>query len=215
MTTADGHCDQIGRGARGWQGFTRDEKIRGSEKDHGVHLIKSGTDFRDLTEASLTLQDTPEGSIRRKVIVSLTGKHHEITPTSETSPEIEDLVDSLLSTVSKTLSKPVCFSLTPLDVRSEHVRTSESAVGDFVADILLHSYAELLGDKKQQKEQSGAEAGEASARAADACIICGGTLRGDSVYQPGKITLGDVLEILPFDDPVSQGHFVWDSKHLV
>lgn len=166
-----------------------------------MHLIKSGTDFRDLSEASLTLQDTPEGSVRRKVITSLTGKHHEITPASETSPEIEDLVDSLLSTVSKTLSKPVCFSLTPLDVRSEHVRTSESAVGDFVADILLHSYAELLTDKQQQSTTD-----SASARAADACIICGGTLRGDSVYQPGKITLGDILEILPFDDPVSRGH---------
>lgn len=57
---------------------------------------------------------------------------------------------------------------------------------------------------------------------ADAVIICGGTMRGDSVYPPGKssafvvpvrltglsslllgkITLGDLLEIMPFDDPV-------------
>jgi 5'-nucleotidase len=28
---------------------------------------------------------------------------------------------------------------------------------------------------------------------ADAVIICGGTLRGDSQYGPGKITLGDIL----------------------
>ena len=37
---------------------------------------------------------------------------------------------------------------------------------------------------------------------ADACIICGGTLRGDSQYGPGKIGLGDILEIFPFDDAV-------------
>ena len=50
-------------------------------------------------------------------------------------------------------------------------------------------------------------------------LICGGTLRGDSVYGPGmfpgpkpkamgsskatgEITLGDILAILPFEDPI-------------
>lgn len=33
-------------------------------------------------------------------------------------------------------------------------------------------------------------------------LICGGTIRGDTVYGPGLITLGDIMEILPFEDPV-------------
>lgn len=37
-------------------------------------LIKSGTDFRDLSEAILQLKDQPEGSIRRRTITGLTGK---------------------------------------------------------------------------------------------------------------------------------------------
>lgn len=37
-------------------------------------LIKSGTDFRDLSEAILELKEQPEGSIRRRTIVGLTGK---------------------------------------------------------------------------------------------------------------------------------------------
>jgi len=53
----------------------------------------------------------------------------------------------------------------------------------------------------------------------DGVLICGGTLRGDSVYgagtsldpklkamgsskAAGEITLGDILEILPFEDPI-------------
>ena len=53
----------------------------------------------------------------------------------------------------------------------------------------------------------------------DGVLICGGTLRGDSVYGPGtspgpklkamgspkaagEITLGDIMEILPFEDPI-------------
>lgn len=37
-------------------------------------LIKSGTDFRDLSEAILELEEQPAGSIRRRVISKLTGK---------------------------------------------------------------------------------------------------------------------------------------------
>ena len=36
----------------------------------------------------------------------------------------------------------------------------------------------------------------------DGVLICGGTIRGDSTYGPGIVTLGDILEILPFEDPI-------------
>lgn len=65
---------QIGKGAKSWEGFARDEKARGPEKDQGVRLIKSGTDFRDLSEVMLELEDQPEGSVRRKIIKNLTGR---------------------------------------------------------------------------------------------------------------------------------------------
>jgi 5'-nucleotidase len=66
----------------------------------------------------------------------------------------------------------------------------------------------------------------------DGVIISAGTLRGDSVYPPGKrlplvarltptevvegeITLGDILEILPFEDPTVvlelDGEALWDA----
>ncbi|KAJ9124395.1 hypothetical protein QFC22_001195 [Naganishia vaughanmartiniae] len=170
-------------------------------------------------------------------------KHHEITPATPSSLDIEKLVESMLSTVTSTLSNPVCFTFTPFDVRSEKVRTQEMGIGNWVADILLHAYAEMLEETSSKSRSKGEDkegvtdgnvkqdgkvevkGTDASGRA-DAVIICGGTLRGDSVYPPGKsvatlfdsackvwlttyispdagkITLGDILEIMPFDDPV-------------
>lgn len=125
-------------------------------------------------------------------------------------------MNKLLSSVTKTLSQPVCFSITPFDARSEVVRTRESSLGNWTADVLLHAYDESLVDKKivitknpehdsKLTISSGKKLGKAypaDTTGADACIICGGTLRGDSQYGPGKIGLGDILEIFPFDDAV-------------
>lgn len=70
----------------------------------------------------------------------------------------------------------------------------------------------------------------------DAVLICAGTLRGDTVYGPGKykkmhsvmeqttyliqgnITLGDILEILPFEDPIVvlelDGKTIWEALEV-
>lgn len=172
-------------------------------------MIKSGTDFRDLSSAELELADTPSGSIRRKVIRSLTGKHHYVLPSSPPSPMMDDMLKDLLSSVEGTLQKPVCFTLTPFDARSEVVRTRETGLGNWAADVLMHAYAESLIEggnqdffEKEKKENTTTPQGAASRDnneqrkrkgGADAVIICGGTLRGDSQYGPGKITLGDIL----------------------
>lgn len=160
-------------------------------------LIKSGTDFRDLSEATLALSPPNENAVRRRVITSLTGKHHYVLPTSPTSPALDKLVSNLLQSVTKTLSQPVCYTITPFDARSEVVRTQESALGNWAADVLLHAYDESLVEKNSriQFEKKDSEKGEPrlETEGADAVIICGGTLRGDSQYGPGIITLGDIL----------------------
>ncbi|KAL7421435.1 hypothetical protein Q5752_004321 [Cryptotrichosporon argae] len=216
-----GH-DHIGKGAASWDGFPGERDVQGTEEDQGVRLIKSGTDFRDLTSASLILSPPTDG-IRRRTITSLTGKHHYILPSSPSSKSFEQLLSTLLSSVSDTLGKPVCFTLTPFDARSQMVRSRETGLGNWVADVLMHAYAEsLIEDKdffeKDRKDGniSRAEREEREGKgSADAVIICGGTLRGDSQYGPGKITLGDILEIMPFEDPVVclelDGKGIWDT----
>ena len=50
---------------------------------------------------------------------------------------------------------------------------------------------------------------------ADGVILCGGALRGDSRYGPGEITIGDILEILPWSDAIvvveMDGKAIWDT----
>lgn len=122
---------------------------------------------------------------------------------------MDEMLKELLSSVEGTLQKPVCFTLTPFDARSEIVRTRETGLGNWAADVLMHAYAESLiegGNQdffEKEKKENGAtpqlaaatDANESRKRkgGADAVIICGGTLRGDSQYGPGKITLGDIL----------------------
>lgn len=55
----------------------------------GYSVVKSGTDFRDLSEISLELEETPDGSIRRKIIKRMSGSAFFIL--SIVLPTIQDI----------------------------------------------------------------------------------------------------------------------------
>ncbi|EUC64792.1 5'-nucleotidase, partial [Rhizoctonia solani AG-3 Rhs1AP] len=163
-------------------------------------FLKSGTDFRDLSELTLELEDTPQGSVRRKVVKSIRGIRHSVQPSQPASPALTSIIKNQLDSVSSSLSEPICHSLTEWNAKSDVVRTDESALGDWMADVLRHAYDDALCVK--------------GGGPADGVLICGGTLRGDSVYS-GDITLGDLLEILPFEDPIVvqalDGESIWNA----
>lgn len=112
--------------------------------------------------------------------------------------------------MSKSVGQPVAYSLTPWDARARSVRMDESPLGDFIADILLISMETIL--RMQKIIETPVSSGE---RVADCCLICGGSLRGDAVFGPGEITLANVLEIMPFEDPIVvkelTGQQLWDA----
>ncbi|KAI0747874.1 Metallo-dependent phosphatase [Daedaleopsis nitida] len=194
------HLYYISKGVTSWDGYDLKQEVLGAEQDKGdVLVIKSGTDFRDLSEFTLELADTSEGSVRRKVIRTIKGKHHETKPGSKKSERVAKLLESLLSSVSSALKAPVCKSAVELDLRSSLIRVQETAAANWFADVLRHAYDDALC------LQTGG--------GADGVFICAGTLRGDSVYGPGLVTLGDILEILPFEDPIVvlelDGETIW------
>ncbi|KAJ3754516.1 Metallo-dependent phosphatase-like protein [Lentinula raphanica] len=198
------HMYYISKGVTAWEGYDIDQPSLGAEQDHGdILVVKSGTDFRDLSNFTLTLEDTPAGSIRNKVIRSISGQRIVTQPGSKSSRELSKMLEQLLSSVSKSLKAPVCKSLVTLDLRSNIIRTEESAAGNWFADIVRHAY----DDCETLKACGGS----------DAVLICAGTLRGDSEYGPGarNITLGDITEILPFDDPLVvlelDGDAIWSA----
>ncbi|KAG8686556.1 hypothetical protein FRC09_014053 [Ceratobasidium sp. 395] len=117
------------------------------------------------------------------------------------SDSLTEVIKKQLDSVSSSLSEPICHSLTEWNAKSDLVRTDESALGNWMADVLRHAYDDALCVK--------------GGGVADGVLICGGTLRGDSVYGPGDITLGDLLEILPFEDPIVvqalDGETIWTA----
>ncbi|KAI0317293.1 Metallo-dependent phosphatase-like protein [Amylostereum chailletii] len=197
------HLYFVGRGADAWENYDLSEKVLGAEEDDGdVLVVKSGTDFRDLSEIILEVEDAPEGSIRRKIISRVQGVHHEIKPDMRSSNSLQKILDKVLKSLGSTLKAPLCQLEVELDLRSQFLRTRETAGANWFADILRHTYDDALC-------MNGIDGG------ADGVFICAGMLRGDSVYGPGYLTLGDVLEILPFEDPLVvievDGQTLWDT----
>ncbi|TFY68914.1 hypothetical protein EVJ58_g733 [Rhodofomes roseus] len=194
------HLYYISHGATAWEGYDLAHPVLGAEDDKGdVLIVKSGTDFRDLSEFTLELFETPPGSVRRKVIKEIRGKRHATQPGSKKNERIAKLLESILSSVSDALKAPACKTEVELDLRSQLIRVQETVAGNWFADVLRHAYDEA-------PEMAGGS---------DGVLICAGTLRGDSIYGPGNVTLGDILEILPFEDPIValelDGEAIWDA----
>ncbi|KAF5372933.1 hypothetical protein D9758_001729 [Tetrapyrgos nigripes] len=195
------HMYFISKGVTSWDNYDIQQPTMGAEDDHGdILVVKSGTDFRDLSEITLELKSTPDGSVRKRVVSGIKGRRHQTQPGSQSSEGLKDILKKLLSSVSSALKAPVCVSTVGLDLRSQFIRVSESAAGNWFADIIRHAYDDSLS---------------VGGGGADGVLICAGTLRGDSEYGPGVITLGDILEILPFDDPLVvlelDGESIWDA----
>lgn len=71
------HLYYVSRGVSSWKGYDTSTPVLGADGDKGdVLIVKSGTDFRDLSEFTLELADTPPGSVRRKVIKAIHGQHY-------------------------------------------------------------------------------------------------------------------------------------------
>ncbi|EJD02121.1 Metallo-dependent phosphatase [Fomitiporia mediterranea MF3/22] len=196
------HVYYASKGVTSWEGYDVNQEVLGAEQDEGDVLVaKSGTDFRELSEVVLELEDTPSGSVRRKVIKCVKGKRHETKPGSPSSQRLKEVLSKILDSVSETMKKPVCYATEKLDLRSEYIRTEESASGDWFADVIHHAYDDALCNM--------------GIESADGVFLCAGALRGDTVYGPGLVTLGDILEILPFEDSILvlelDGRTIWEA----
>jgi 5'-nucleotidase len=178
------HTYYIGKGVDDYRGEHWETDMPGLDKDADCLIVKSGTDFHDLSEIKLEISKAEEDKSRRRRIVGVKVERHSTKPSDPTLPELKAHIDDLMERVDKATGQPVAFSLTPLDCRMGQVRTEESATGNLIADILMHSYGQALRDR----DRHGALAvtrpeGE---REVDMTLICGGSLRGDAVFGPGS-----------------------------
>ncbi|KAJ2048647.1 hypothetical protein H4S04_003706 [Coemansia sp. S16] len=149
----------------------------------GRRLVKSGTDFRDLSEIVLRLDLTSDQyGVGLSQVASVAVTRHRVTSAVPEDPEIKQMVDKIEAHLSKALDKVVGYTTVEWDARSTVCRTQESNIGNLSADLMRLCYAEGVG------VQIG--------------FLCGGTIRSDTVYPKGKVQLRDIMEIFPFEDPV-------------
>ncbi|KAJ8594242.1 Metallo-dependent phosphatase [Rhizopogon salebrosus TDB-379] len=196
------HEYYVSKAITDWEGFDATQANPDGEGDTGdILLFKSGTDFREFSDVTIELQDAPEGSVRKKTIQAVHGKRQATKPESPSSEKVRVVLESQLSSVQSGLRSPVCRSEVELNLRSKIIRTGESVAGNWFADVVRHAYDDSLC----MKGRGGS----------DGVMLTAGTLRGDSVYPPGNLTVGNILEILPFDDPVVvlelTGQAMWNA----
>lgn len=68
------HIYWISKGLGSWDGYDLDQALSDATTDKGNTLIvKSGTDFQEISDISITLRDAPPGSVRKKLIASISG----------------------------------------------------------------------------------------------------------------------------------------------
>lgn len=87
-------------------------------------------------------------------------------------------LDSKYGPLLKSLAVPVGRTEVELDVKSADVRSQETNMADFIAD----TFRQAMG--------------------ADVALVNGGSIRADTIINPGVLTKRDVLSVLPFNNRV-------------
>eukprot|EP00929_Paragymnodinium_shiwhaense_P036825 TRINITY_DN19699_c0_g1_i1.p1 TRINITY_DN19699_c0_g1~~TRINITY_DN19699_c0_g1_i1.p1 ORF type:complete len:1477 (+),score=286.27 TRINITY_DN19699_c0_g1_i1:96-4526(+) len=136
---------------------------------YGTYILNSGTDFRDMTELRITFG---QGESSKAFKVTST-QHVEITADIPEDVEMRDMVMQCQLTVGKSMEEVIGQSAVDLDSRFASIRTAETNIGNFVADVM------------RQRLDS------------DVAIINSGTLRADCIIQAGAFRMKDLVSLLP------------------
>ena len=137
---------------------------------NGRMIIKSGTDFQNYALVTLTFKS--DGHVGVDVQKSTVDSS---IPEDE---EVKAIVQEYEKLVGDKMDEVLGHILVDLDGRFRIIRTQESNLGNFIADIMLKS----------------AEA--------DVAMVNAGSLRSDRIHPRGEFKMRDLMEILPWVDSV-------------
>jgi len=141
---------------------------------HGIYVLKSGTDFRDITVLQLEFLSEP-GADGKSFRVGTT-EHAEIVSSIAEDPDVKVFVDECVSKVGAAMDKVIGETAEDLDCRFTSIRTMETNVGNFVTDIMR------------------------KALNADIALLNSGTLRADAIFERGVLKMRDLVNLLPMLD---------------
>jgi len=138
---------------------------------HGTYVLKSGTDFRDITV--LQLEFTDEGPKPYQVTET---QHVEIDGKIAECPTMKSFVDECMTSLGAAMDQVVGATAVDLDSRFASIRTQETNLGNFVVDVMRFALK------------------------ADVAMLNSGTLRADAIIERGDIKVRDLVNLLPMLD---------------
>lgn len=114
---------------------------------NGKYLIKSGTDFRNFSQITLTFNHSN---------VDVTVKEISVTSDFLEDPELKEKLDKYSAVVEGKMDQVLgCFGI-DLDGRFASIRTSETNLGNFICDVMLsatHSDMAILNSGTLRSDQ--------------------------------------------------------------
>jgi len=138
-------------------------------KTAGKHVVLSGSDFRNLSVIKATKTN---GSWEFDV------KQVDIVSSLQEDPSMVEVVNQFSAKADKQLEKVLGTTGVVLDASTATNRTSETNLGNLVADVMK--------DGMQS----------------DIAFINAGSIRSDDTYGPGNFTVKSLINILPFPDVI-------------
>eukprot|EP01103_Thecamoeba_quadrilineata_P018956 TRINITY_DN7495_c0_g1_i1.p1 TRINITY_DN7495_c0_g1~~TRINITY_DN7495_c0_g1_i1.p1 ORF type:complete len:555 (+),score=54.16 TRINITY_DN7495_c0_g1_i1:24-1667(+) len=141
---------------------------------NGTLIVKSGTDFRQLTRIDLFKK--PQNELKELKNFTFKTKTIDVVSNIPEDPKTKRIIDGFNEQFRARMDKVIATSEVILDASNEAVRTRESNIGNLVCDCMCR---------------------ELNAQIA---ILNGGTIRSDDTYGPGPITVKDLLSLFPFED---------------
>ena len=134
-------------------------------------ITKAGSDARYLVQIDLWV--TREGRL-----VERSWTFHEVSARIPPDPAVEKLVARYTTELDRELAAPAGRTEVALDSRRQILRTQETGLGNFVADVMREAHG------------------------ADVAVMNGGGIRGDKIIPPGGLIRRDVYTLVPFSNAV-------------
>ncbi|CAB9518094.1 venom 5'-nucleotidase [Seminavis robusta] len=150
---------------------------------NNIRILNSGTDFSDFTVVQLHgREETPreDSSVVLTHPLKTTDRRVAVDPKAgEEDPEIVDALKDIQEMMAASMDKIIGTTKVDLDARFKEIRTKETNISNFVANIMTRS--------------TGAEV----------AILNSGSLRADKIIPKGSLTVGDMHDLLPMADPLA------------
>ncbi|KAG9093170.1 hypothetical protein FRC07_011519, partial [Ceratobasidium sp. 392] len=183
----------------------RGDHKRPWEGDDGVLIVKSGMDFNELSEVLMELEDRPMGTERKKVIKSLKVTslastnlviRHKINSSQDQGelrrpteqPPMENTLRRLFrQEVLKGLNIPIAQCSKAIKVQDEHLRSKETAIGNWIADVLHERFKKIFRDDTIPT----------------VLVLTGASIRGgftlEDLHLQGNVLARHIIQLMPFE----------------